>query len=206
MRVLLAASWLLLPSCVHLFTTRVDYTATAPAPSVGGSTFRAEFIPKGAESGLALSAGVIGGATVSEIGPYQVRLHAFGQSGDQRSFRVTSFVLTSPGNFTAPMEPRGFEGQAEFKPTQTIGRSRASLLLGPWFRLDEHRDRELLIEAGVEVTRRSGVTRGSLRIPLKQTKTSRRDSHFLLNELWQDIRGEEDPVIEAMPPAPESAE
>jgi hypothetical protein len=143
---------------------------------------------------------------VSEIGPYQVRLHAFGQSGDQRSFRVTSFTLTSPGNFTAPMEARGFEGRAEFKPTQTTGRSRASLLLGPWFRLDEYRDRELLIEAGIEVTRRSGVTRGSLRIPLKQTKTSRRDSHFLLNELWQDIRGEEDPDIEAMPPAPESAE
>jgi hypothetical protein len=104
------------------------------------------------------------------------------------------------------MEPRGFEGRAEFKPTNTTGRSRASLLLGPWFRLDEHRDRELVIEAGIEVTRRSGVTRGSIRIPLKQTKTSRRDSHFLLEELWQDIRGGEDPVIEAMPSAPESAE
>jgi hypothetical protein len=206
MRVLLAATLLLLPSCVHLFTTRVDYTATATAPTVGDSAFRAEFIPKGAESGLALSAGVIGGATVSEIGPYQVRLHAFGCSGDQRSFRVTSFTLTSPGNFIAPMEPRGFEGRAEFKPTNTTGRSRASLLLGPWFRLDEHRDRELVIEAGIEVTRRSGVTRGSIRIPLKQTNTSRRDSHFLLEELWQDIRGGEDPVIEAMPSAPESAE
>jgi len=206
MRPLLAATLLLLPSCVHLFTTRVDYTATAAAPAVGGSAFRAEFIPKGAESGLALSAGVIGGATVSEIGPYQVRLHAFGRPGDQRSFRVTSFTLTSPGNFNAPMEPRGFEGRAEFKPTQTTGRTRASLLLGPWFRLDEHRDRELILEAGIEITRRGGVTRGSLRIPLKQTKTKRRDSHFLLNELWQDICGVEDPVIEALPPAPESAE
>ena len=54
MRVLLAATLLLLPSCVHLFTTRVDYTATASAPTVGDSAFRAEFIPKGAESGLAL--------------------------------------------------------------------------------------------------------------------------------------------------------
>ena len=206
MRLLLAATLLLLPSCVHLLTTRVDYNASASTPTVGGSAFRAEFIPKGAESGLALSAGVIGGATVSEIGPYQVRLPAFGRSGDQRSFRVTSFTLTSPGHFTAPMESRGFEGRAEFKPTKTTGQSRASLLLGPWFRLDEHRDRELLIVAGIEVTRRSGVTHGSLRIPLKQTKTSRRDSHFLLNELWQDIRGEEDPVIEALPPAPESAE
>lgn len=206
MRLLLAATLLLLSSCVHLLTTRVDYSASASTPTVGGSAFRAEFIPKGAESGLALSAGVIGGATVSEIGPYQVRLHAFGRSGDQRSFRVTSFTLTSPGHFTAPMESRGFEGWAEFKPTKTTGQSRASLLLGPWFRLDEHRDRELLIVAGIEVTRRSGVTHGSLRIPLKQTKTSRRDSHFLLNELWQDIRGEEDPVIEALPPAPESAE
>jgi hypothetical protein len=50
------------------------------------------------------------------------------------------------------------------------------------------------------------VTRGSLRIPLTQTKSKRRDSHFLLYELWQDIRGEEDPVIEALPAAPESAD
>lgn len=193
-----------LPSCVHLFTTRIDYTATGPAPTAGGSAFRAEFIPRGEESGLAVSAMVIGGATIAEVGPYQMRLHAFGKAGDQRSFRVTRLVLTSTGNFTAPMEKRGFEGLAEFKPTQTAGITRASLLLGTNIRLDEHQDKEIVLEADVEIARRSGISRGTIRIPMKQTKARRRESKFLLTELWKDAHDNSpDSIPAGLPPPPE---
>lgn len=195
---------LILSSCVHLLTTTIDYTSSEAAPRVGGSAFRAEFIPRGSESGLALSAMVVGGATIAEVGPYQVRLHAFGRPGDQRSFRILRFVLSSPGNFTAPMEPRGFEGSAEFQPTRDAARTRASLLLGPLFRLDERRDRELLLEADVEVTRRSGVSRGTIKIPLQQTKSRHRESEFILAELWDHSEDSPDSIPHALPPPPES--
>ncbi len=204
MRLLLILVALLLSSCIHLLTTTVDYTSSAAAPVVGASAFRAEFIPRGSESGLALSAMVIGGATIAEVGPYQVRLHAFGRPGDQRSFRVLRFVLSSPGNFTAPMEPRGFAGSAEFGPTQDPNRTRASLLLGPLFRLDERRDRDLHLEAEVEVARRKGISRGTLKIPLQQTKSRRRDSEFILAELWDHSEDSADSIPHALPPPPES--
>lgn len=147
---------------------------------------------------------VVGGATVGEIGPYQVRLHAFGRPGAQQAFKVGRFVLTSPGQFTAPMEPRGFEGLAEFRPAATPGTTRASLLLGPRFRLDKDRDKELLLEADVQVKQSSGAwTSGTIRLPLKQAKTRRRESSFLFTEIWKDIRGEEGPPPEALPPPPE---
>lgn len=195
---------LLQPSCVHLLTTHHDYATDGTPPVVAGTAFRAEFIPQGSESGMALSAMVVGGATVAEIGPYQVRLHAFGKPGDQRSFRITRFVLSSPGNFTAPMEPRGFEGRAEFQPAATAGVTRASFLLGPYFRLDEKRDRTLLLEADVEITRRGGITRGTLHLPLKMQKTRSRQSEFILAELWQPS-DEDDPasIPSAFPPPPE---
>ncbi|MGV3663367.1 MAG: hypothetical protein ACO1TE_24560 [Prosthecobacter sp.] len=204
MRTLLLLCCLTLISCVHLFITHVDYATKGAAPVVAGSAFRAEFIPLGTESGLAVSAGVVGGATVGEIGPYQVRLHAFGKAGDQEAFRVTRFVLTSPGNFTAPMEKRGFEGEAEFEPVvASPGATRASLLLGPRFRLEQGRDKELLLEADVEVRRHGRWTRGTLRLPLQQTKTRRRESSFIVTEIVKDIRGNEGPVPPALPPPPE---
>ncbi len=203
MRPLLLLCCLTLSSCVHLFITHVDYATKGPAPEVADTAFRAEFIPLGAESGLALSAGVVGGATVGEIGPYQVRLHAFGKAGDQQAFRLTRFVLTSPGHFTAPMEQRGFEGLAEFEPTATPGTTRASLLLGPRFRLDKDLDKELLLEADVEIRRHGRRTAGTLRLPLQQAKTRRRESIFIVTEIAKDIRGDEGPVPSALPPPPE---
>ncbi len=203
MRLLLLLVSCSLASCVHLFITHVDYATKGAAPVVAGCAFRAEFIPRGTESGLAVSAMVVGGATMGEIGPYQVRLHAFGKAGDQQAFRVTKFVLTSPGNFTAPMEKRGFEGVAEFEPTATPGATRASLLLGPRFRLEQDRDKELLLEADVEVRRHGRWTGGTLRLPLQQTKTRRRESTFIVTEIAKDIRGDEGPVPPALPPPPE---
>lgn len=203
MRPFLLLCCLPLSSCIHLFITHVDYATQGPAPVVAGSAFRAEFIPLGAESGLALSAGVVGGATVGEIGPYQVRLHAFGKSGDQEEFRITRFVLTNPGSFTAPMEKRGFEGVAEFAPTATPSTTRASLLLGPRFRLDKDLDKHLLLEADVEVRRGGRWTAGSLRLPLQQAKTRRRESIFVVTEIAKDIRGDAGPVPSALPPPPE---
>lgn len=194
---------LCLNSCVHLFITHVDYTNKGVPPVAAGSAFRAEFIPRGTESGLAVSAMLVGGATVGEIGPYQVRLHAFGKAGDQEAFRVTRFVLTSPGNFTAPMEKRGFEGVAEFEPTATPGTTRASLLLGPRFRLEKGRDKELMLEADVEVRRHGRWTSGTLHLPLLQTKTRRRESTFVVTEIVKDIRGDDGPVPPALPPPPE---
>ncbi|HRH97453.1 MAG TPA: hypothetical protein PLB55_16045, partial [Prosthecobacter sp.] len=137
---------LLLPSCVHLFTTRAEYTAMAPAATVGGSAFRAEFMPQGKESGIAVSAMVVGGATIAEVGPYQMRMHAFGKDGDQRWFEIKRLSLSGKDGFEAPMEPRGFEGRAEFAPTQTAGVTRASLLLGPYIRLDAKKQRDIVLE------------------------------------------------------------
>lgn len=204
MRPFLLLCCLTLTSCVHLFITHVDYATKGPAPVVADCAFRAEFIPLGKESGVALSAMLVGGATVGEIGPYQVRLHAFGKAGNQEEFRITRFVLTSPGNFTAPMEKRGFEGVAEFAPTATPGITRASLLLGPRFRLDKQRDKQLSLEADVEIRRHGRWTAGTLRLPLQQTKTRRRESTFVITEIAKDIRGDEGPVPSALPPPPEA--
>ncbi|WP_395746211.1 hypothetical protein [Prosthecobacter sp.] len=206
MRPLLSLLALLcLPSCVHTFTTHYDYQATAPAPSVGGAAFRAEFIPKGTESGFALSAMVVGGALVSEVGPYQMRLHAFGQPDDQEWFEIKSLRLSGANQVAAPMEARGFTGRAEFKPTQTPGRTRASLLLGPHITLDAKKQRHIVLEAEVSVMRRSGPARGTVRIPLALTKTRRRESTNVIAEIARDIRNRDKPVIPAgLPPAPEA--
>ena len=205
-------------SCVHLFITHVDYRPS-PQPSgpaekgpaskgqktdtAVGVRFRAEFIPLGSESGVAVSAGLVGGATVGEIGPYQVRLHGFGKTGGQQAFRLTRFILTSPGNFTAPMESRGFAGVADFGPTAHLGLSRASLLLGPHFRLEKNRDKSLLLEAGLEVRKNGRWTPGAIRLVLEQTKTRRRESLFVLTEIWKDLRNSDELPPDPLPPPPE---
>jgi hypothetical protein len=195
---------LLLPSCVHLFTTRAEYTAMAPAATVGGSAFRAEFMPQGRESGIAVSAMVVGGATIAEVGPYQMRMHAFGKDGDQRWFEIKRLSLSGKDGFEAPMEPRGFEGRAEFAPTQTAGVTRASLLLGPYIRLDAKKQRDIVLEAEVEVMRRSGLSHGTLRIPLSLSKIRRRESIYVLSEIWHDLRHRDSPEIpDALPPPPQ---
>ena len=200
---LLALLWL--PSCVHVFTTRVEYQATAPAPTVGGAAFRAEFMPKATESGIALSAMIVGGALVSEVGPYQMRMHAFGQPGDQQWFEIKSLRLSGADKFNAVMEARGFAGRAEFKPTQTTGTTRASLLLGPYIKLDAKKQHDIVLDAEVVIMRRSGISRGSLRIPLKLTKTKRRESTNVIAEIAHDIRDRDKPTIPAgLPPPPES--
>ncbi|MDZ4403912.1 hypothetical protein [Prosthecobacter sp.] len=206
MRLLLFLHCLLfLPSCVHLLTTRFEYKATSPAQSVGGSAFRAEFIPQHSESGIALSAVVLGGAVVAEIGPYLIRMHAFGKDGDQRWFEIKRLRITSSDHFEAPMEARGFEGRAEFKPTNTAGLTRASLLLGPHVHLDTRKQRNIVLEADVEVMRSGGLARGTLRIPLSLSKTNRRDSTFICAELWHDMRHRDNMDIpSALPPPPES--
>ncbi len=206
MRLLLLSSLslLLLPSCVHVFTTHYDYQAKAPAPQVAGAAFRAEFIPKGTEAGIALSAMVVGGAIVSEVGPYQVRLHAFGQPGDQQWFELKSLRLTGTDTFNAPMEARGFAGRAEFKPTHTASTTRASLLLGPYIKLDAKKQRDIVLEAEVVIMRRSGPTRSPLRLPLTLTKTKRRDSTNVVTEIMHDIRDRDKPTIpNGLPPPPE---
>jgi hypothetical protein len=196
---------LFLSSCVHVFTTRMEYKATEPAPKVGNAAFRAEFIPKGTESGIALSAMVVGGALVAEVGPYQMRLHAFGQPGDQRWFEIKSLRLTGKDHLEAPMEPRGFVGRAEFKPTKTAGTTRASLLLGPYIKLDDQKHREITLVAEVLVMRRGGPTRGMVTIPLKLGKTRRRESTNVVSEIARDIRDRDEPIIpDALPPPPES--
>lgn len=207
MRVLLLSCLLFLASCVHLLTTRVEYQATSPAPSVGGSTFRAEFIPQHSESGIALNAMVLGGAVIAEVGPYLVRMHAFGKEGDQRWFEIKRLRITSSNQFEAPMEERGFAGRAEFKPIKAAGLTRASLLLGPHVHLDEKRQRDIVLEADVAVMRHSGLSRGTLRIPLALSQTKRRDSTFICAELWHDMRHRDSPDIpEALPPAPQTAD
>lgn len=195
-----------LSSCAHVVYTRHEYTATSPAPKAGGSAFRAEFMPQGRESGVALSAMVIGGVLVSEVGPYQMRIHAFGQEGDQRWFEIKSLRLSGPDNFQAPMEPRGFEGRAEFKPTQTAGQTRASLLLGPNIQLDDKKHRQLDLDAEVLVMRRGGLTRGTIHLPLKFIKTRRRESIFIITEIWHDMRKRDtmDNLPQALPTPPES--
>jgi hypothetical protein len=195
----------LLPSCVHVFNTRHGYAATSPAPSVSGSAFRVEFIPQAQESGAALSAMVVGGALISEVGPYLLRIHAFGQENDQRWFEIKRLRLSGPDHFEAPMEPRGFAGRAEFKPTKTAPRTRASLLLGPHIHLDAQKQRDIVLEADVAIMRRSGLALGSFRIPLTFTKTSRRESTFICAEVWHDLRHPDSPDIpDALPPSPES--
>ena len=204
MRPLLFSLLALLPSCVHVFTTHYDYQATTAAPTVGGAAFRAEFIPKATESGIALSAMVVGGALVSEVGPYQVRLHAFGQPDDQQWFEVKSLRLSGASGFNATMEARGFAGRAEFKPTQTAGTTRASLLLGPYVSLDAKKQHDIVLDAEVVVRRRSGPARGPLHIPLVLTKTKRRDSTNVIAEIAHDIRDRDKPAIPAgLPPPPE---
>lgn len=199
-------SLLLLSGCIHIHTTRHEYTASSPPARLGGSAFRAEFLPQNEESGLALSAMVIGGATVSEVGPFLLRLHAFGTPGDQRWFEIKSLRLSGPDNFNAPMEPRGFVGRATFEPTQTPGQTRASLLLGPHLRLDEKKLPTLVLDAQVAIARRSGVSTGHLHIPLKLTKTSRGKTTYLLTEIWHDIhqRNSMDNLPQRFPPPPES--
>ncbi|MBE2283536.1 MAG: hypothetical protein IAE77_08735, partial [Prosthecobacter sp.] len=206
MRLLLALLCLLLPSCMHVFTSRHEYLASGTAPMIGGTAFRAEFIPQQRESGAALSAMVIGGAWVSEVGPYQLRLHAFGQPGDQRWFEIKRLRLTGTDNFNAPMEPRGFAGRAEFGPTQTAGRTRASLLLGPHIYLDDQKQRSITLEAEVDILRRGGPTRGIVRIPLSLTKTGSRESIFIITELMRDLRQRDtmDDLPDALPPPPEA--
>ena len=195
---------LLLSSCVHVFTTHFDYQSAVTAPSVGGSAFRAEFIPKGTESGIALSAMVVGGALVAEVGLYQMRLHAFGQPDDQKWFEIKSLRLTGTDHFNAVMEARGFAGRAEFKPTKTAGTTRASLLLGPYIKLDAKKQRNIVLDAEVVVMRRSGLSRGTLRIPLALTKTKRRDSTNVVTEIMHDIRDRDKPTIpNGLPPPPE---
>jgi hypothetical protein len=204
MRPLLLSLLALLPSCVHIFTTHYDYQATAAAPTVGGSAFRVEFIPKGTESGIALSAMVVGGALVSEVGPYQMRLHAFGQPNDQQWFEIKSMRLSGANSFNATMEARGFTGRAEFKPTQTAGTTRASLLLGPYVSLDAKKQHDIVLDAEVVISRRSGLTRAPLRIPLVLTKTKRRESTNVIAEIAHDIRDRDKPTIPAgLPPPPE---
>lgn len=199
---LLALLWL--PSCVHVFTTRYDYQSSAPAPTAGGSAFRVEFIPKATESGLALSAVVVGSAVVSEVGPYQMRLHAFGQPGDQQWFEVKSLRLSGAEGFHAPMESRGFAGRAGFQPTKTAGLTRASLLLGPYVSLDAEKQHDIVLDTEVLVMRRSGPTRGTLRMPLVLTKTKRRDSTNVIAEIAHDIRHRDTADIPAgLPPPPE---
>ena len=195
----------LLPACIHTYTTHYDYQGTGPAPQVGGAAFRAEFIPKATESGVALSAMVVGGALVSEVGPYQVRLHAFGQPGDQQWFEIKSLRLTGADHFDAPMQPRGFLGRPEFKPTKAATTTRATLLLGPYIKLDDRTHREITLEAEVAVMRRSGLTHSTLRLPLKLTKTRRHESTNVIAEIAHDMRHRDTPDIPAgLPPPPEA--
>lgn len=196
---------LFLPSCLHVFIKRVEYQATAPAPSVAGAAFRAEFMPKGTQAGATLSAMVVGAAMASEVGPYQMRMHAFGKPDDQKWFEVKSLRLTSKDQFEAPMEARGFEGRAEFKPTKTPGSTRASLLIGPYIKLDAKKQRHIVLEADVAVMRRSGLSRGSIRIPLSLSKTRRHESINIIVEVAHAIRDRDKPKMPAgLPPPPET--
>ncbi|MFO1482229.1 MAG: hypothetical protein U1F71_02595 [Verrucomicrobiaceae bacterium] len=206
MRLLASLLCLLLPSCIHIFTTRHEYTATRTAPTVGGSAFRAEFIPQDKKSSVTLSAMVVGGALVSEIGPFLLRLHAFGKPGDQRWFEIKRMRITSKDGFSAPMEPRGFVGRPDFTATKNPAVTRASLLFGPHITLDARKQHDITLELDVSVMRRSGLATGSLSIPMALTKTSRRESIFICTEIWRDLRKHEtmDDLPQAFPPPPES--
>lgn len=203
---LILVSSFALSSCIYLHTTSRAYDAVGAAPEVGGAKFRAEFIPRGSEAGMTLSAMVIGGATVTESGPYQLRLHAFGTAGDQRWFRVTRFVLSVPGRPSAPMEKRGFEGQQDFEKTQAAGITRSSLLFGTRIYLNtEHRDKEVTIEAEVEVMGLGGLRRGVVRIPLRESKVRRSESYFIPTEIVRSFRAQTPADIpNALPPPPEA--
>jgi hypothetical protein len=196
-----------LNSCIYTRTTSQVFEATGDAPEVGGAAFRAEFIPRGSEAGMTVSAMVLGGAAITENGPYQLRLHAFGQKSDQTSFRVTRFVLTVPGRLNAPMESKAFHGSVPFESLPNDAQNtRASLLFSTriFINTAEKRDKEVIIEADVEVTRRSGRVRGTLRIPMKRTKSSRDESIFIPQEIARSFRGQTlADIPSALPPAPE---
>jgi hypothetical protein len=196
-----------LTSCLYLRTTRQSFETSAPAPEVGGAKFRAEFIPRGSEAGVTVSAMVLGGAMITENGPYQLRLHAFGKKGEQNWFRVTRFVLTVPGRLKAPMEKRAFEGSAPFENTSTAGSTRASLLFGTKIHINtqDQRDKEIFVEADVEVMRRGSLVRGTIRLPMQRTKSSRGKSHFIPAEIVKSFRQETPASIpSALPPPPEA--
>ncbi|MBK8093865.1 MAG: hypothetical protein IPK32_18285 [Verrucomicrobiaceae bacterium] len=197
-----------LSSCLYLRTTSQTYEATQAAPEVGGARFRAEFIPRGSNAPFSFSAMAIGGAAVTENGPYQLRLHAFGQEGRHQWFRVTRFVLSVPGRMTAPMEKRGFDGQSTFAPTTNKGISRASLVFGTNININnEHKDKEVLIDADVEVMRSGRLVRGTLSIPMKMAKASRNENFLLPVEIVKSFKSESlDDLPPAMPPPPESAD
>jgi hypothetical protein len=174
---------------------------------VGGAKFRAEFIPRGSEAGVTVSAMVVGGAMITENGPYQLRLHAFGKKGEQRWFRVTRFVLTVPGRLEAPMEKRAFEGSTPFENLSASGSTRASLLFGTKIHINtaDHRDEEIYVEADVEVMRRGSLVRGTIRLPMQRTKSSRGKSHFIPAEIVKSFRQETPASIpSALPPPPEA--
>lgn len=196
-----------LNSCIYLRTSSQSYQATVAPPSVGGARFRAEFIPRGSGADLSVTAVVIGGAAIHENGPYQLRLHAFGQKGDQRWFRVTRFKLTVPDRLDAPMDRQAFEGETAFEPAATPGVTRASLLFGTRIHINtaEHKDKELAVEADVEVMRRGGLARGTLRIPMTQSRTARTESFFIPTEIVRSFR-EKTPadIPNALPPPPEA--
>jgi hypothetical protein len=196
-----------LTSCLHLRTTSQTFESSTPAPEVGGAKFRAEFIPRGSEASVAVSAMVLGGAAITENGPYQLRLHAFGQKGEQSGFRVTRFLLIVPGRLNAPMEKRAFEGSTPFQTISTTGHTRASLLFGTKIHINtaEHHDKEILIEADVEVMRRSRLVRGTIRLPMQRTKSSRSENHFIPAEIVKSFR-EETPasIPSALPPPPDT--
>jgi hypothetical protein len=206
-RFLLLACLLSLTSCLYLRTSRQAFETTSHAPEVGGARFRAEFIPRGSEAGVTVSAMILGGALITENGPYQLRLHAFGQKGGQSWFRVTRFVLTVPGRLNAPMEKRAFEGSAPFETTSTPDVTRASLLFGTniYINTSEHRDKEVIIEADVEVMTRRGLSRGTIRLPMQRTKTARGENQFIPAEIVKSFSKETPADIPtALPPPPEA--
>jgi hypothetical protein len=196
-----------LTSCLYLRTTRQSFETSAPAPEVGGAKFRAEFIPRGSEAGVTVSAMVLGGAMITENGPYQLRLHAFGKKGEQNWFRVTRFVLTVPGRLKAPMEKRAFEGSAPFENTSTAGSTRASLLFGTKIHINtqDQRDKEIFVEADLTVMRRGSLVRGTIRLPMQRTKAARGESYFIPKEIVKSFRQETPASIpSALPPPPEA--
>ena len=196
-----------LNSCLYLRTTSQTFETSTPPPEVGGAKFRAEFIPRGSEAGVTVSAMVVGGAMITEHGPYQLRLHAFGNQGEQSWFRVTRFVLTVPGRLEAPMEKRAFEGSAPFEKLSASDSTRASLLFGTKIHINnkDHRDKEIFVEADVEVMRRGRLVRGTIRLPMQRTKAARGQSYFIPKEIVKSFRKETPASIpSALPPPPEA--
>ena len=68
-----------------------------------------------------------------------------------------------------------------------------------------HRDKEIIIEADVEVMRRGRLIRGTIHVPMQRTKTARGESHFIPAEIVKSFR-EETPadIPSALPPPPEA--